>query len=167
VNHSIQVWQFYGEKHVFECRTLFQSSLFASKPVVPLYVSTGVWAKGEPSVGSLYSSSLLSGRKLIVVTMKILSEELTVAAEERAERDEFRRRLREEWRLLWSERFDDRVRAEGVAARDYQLFFTDCGRVIFATTEAKARAISRIVWTARLGKARHRDLFFTSFSGEF
>jgi hypothetical protein len=64
---------------------------------------------------------------------------------ERAERDEFRRRLKEEWRLLWSERFDDRVRAEGVAPRDYPLVFTDRGHVIFATREAKAPSLSDII----------------------
>jgi hypothetical protein len=61
------------------------------------------------------------------------------------ERDEFRRRLKEEWRLLWSERFDDRVRAEGVAARDYPLFFTDRGHVICATREAKAPSFSDVL----------------------
>jgi hypothetical protein len=82
---------------------------------------------------------------LIVVTMKMLSEELTVATEERAERDEFRRRLKEEWKLLWSERFDDRVRAEGVAARDYPLVLADRGHVIFATREAKAPSFNDVI----------------------
>jgi hypothetical protein len=70
---------------------------------------------------------------------------LIVDENERAERDEFRRRLKEEWKLLWSERFDDRLRAEGVAARDYPLVFTDRGRVIFATREAKAPSLSDII----------------------
>ena len=64
---------------------------------------------------------------------------------ERAERDEFRRRLKEEWSLLWSERFDDRVRGEGVASRDYPLVFADRGHVIFATREAKAPSLSDII----------------------
>jgi hypothetical protein len=110
-----------------------------------LYASTGVRAKGEAPATSHYSFSLLSGRKLVVVALKIVSEELTMAVEERVERDEFRRRLKEEWRLLWSERFDDKVRAEGVAARAYPLVFTDRGHVIFATREAKAPSFSDVV----------------------
>lgn len=49
---------------------MFQLSLFSPKLVVLLYVSTGALAKGEASVDSHYSSSLLSGRKLIVVRLK-------------------------------------------------------------------------------------------------
>jgi hypothetical protein len=78
-------------------------------------------------------------------------EDLTVDENERGERDEFKRKLKEEWRLLWSERFDDRVRAEGVAARDYPLVFTDRGHVIFATRKAKAPSLSDIIdyWRAQ------------------
>lgn len=60
-------------------------------------------------------------------------------------RDEFLRRLKEEWGFLWRERFDDRVRAEGVAVRDYPLVFTDRGFVIFASRDAKAPSFSEIV----------------------
>jgi hypothetical protein len=34
---------------------------------------------------------------------------------------------------LWKERFDDKVRAEGVANRDYSSLFVEKGTVIFAT----------------------------------
>jgi hypothetical protein len=64
---------------------------------------------------------------------------------DRPKRDEFRRRLKEEWRLLWMERFDDRVRAEGVAVRDYTLLFMDRGSIIFATRDAKAPSFSEIL----------------------
>lgn len=69
----------------------------------------------------------------------------------RAERDEFRRKLREEWGLMWRERFDDRVRAEGVVVRDYPLLFTDRGSVIFASRDAKTPGFSEIVevWASR------------------
>ena len=72
-------------------------------------------------------------------------------AEESVKLDDFRRRLREEWRLLWSERFDDKVSAEGVAVRDYPLVFADRGHVIFATREARAPSFSDIVnhWRAQ------------------
>lgn len=47
--------------------------------------------------------------------------------------------------LLWRERFDDRVRAEGVAVRDYPLLFTDRGFVIFASRDAKAASFSEVI----------------------
>ncbi|MCJ7431304.1 hypothetical protein MUO83_08865 [Candidatus Bathyarchaeota archaeon] len=69
----------------------------------------------------------------------------------RDERDAFRSRLKEEWGLLWTERFDDRVRAEGVSVRDYPLLFMSRGHVIFATRDAKAPSFSQImeVWASQ------------------
>lgn len=69
----------------------------------------------------------------------------------RAEQDEFRRRLKEEWRLIWWERFDDQVRAEGIAVRDYPLLFMDRGHVVFASRDAKTPVFSEIVkvWVSR------------------
>lgn len=64
---------------------------------------------------------------------------------DRFRRDEFRQRLKEEWRLLWRERFDDRIRAEGIAVRDYPLLFMDRGFVIFASRDAKAPNFSEVV----------------------
>lgn len=63
----------------------------------------------------------------------------------RDERDVFRGRVKEEWGLLWTERFDDRVRAEAVSVRDYPLVFTSRGHVIFATRNAKAPSFSQIM----------------------
>ena len=66
-------------------------------------------------------------------------------SESRVERDAFRSRLKEEWGLLWTERFDDRVRAEGISVRDYPLLFMGRGHVIFASRDAKAPSFSEIV----------------------
>ena len=41
--------------------------------------------------------------------------------------------LKAEWKRLWRERFDDRVRAEGVAKDDYSAVFVERGTVILAT----------------------------------
>jgi len=41
--------------------------------------------------------------------------------------------LRRQWRLLWRERIDDKVRAEGIASKDFELLFVDRGTVIVAT----------------------------------
>lgn len=46
---------------------------------------------------------------------------------------EFVHKLREQWSLLWRERIDDRVRAEGIASEDYEMLFVDQGTVIIAT----------------------------------
>lgn len=45
--------------------------------------------------------------------------------------------LRNEWKALWREHIDDRVRAEGIANRDYSKLFVDCGLVIVATRDYK------------------------------
>ena len=45
--------------------------------------------------------------------------------------------IRAEWKKLWCERHDDRVRAEGVAAREYQDLFVDKGTIIYASRDFK------------------------------
>ena len=45
--------------------------------------------------------------------------------------------VKEEWKLLWRDRFDDRVRAEGIANQEYPLLFVKRGRVIVATRDFK------------------------------
>ncbi len=63
----------------------------------------------------------------------------------RAERDEFRRKLKDEWKLLWRERFDDKLRAEGVAVRDYPLLLMGRGYVVFASRQTKTPNFSDVV----------------------
>ena len=43
--------------------------------------------------------------------------------------------LKAEWKRLWQERFDDKVRAEGVATDDYSSLFVEKGTVIKATKD--------------------------------
>lgn len=45
--------------------------------------------------------------------------------------------VREQWRSLWQERIDDKVRAEGIASKDYGMLFVERGTVIFATRDFK------------------------------
>jgi hypothetical protein len=45
--------------------------------------------------------------------------------------------LKAEWKRLWRERFDDRVRAEGIANKDYSQVFVERGTVILATRNFK------------------------------
>jgi hypothetical protein len=70
--------------------------------------------------------------------------------DERVKRHEFLLKVKEEWRLMWRERFDDRIRAEGVAIRDYPLVSTDRGfvtrgLVVFASRDAETPSFSEIV----------------------
>jgi len=46
--------------------------------------------------------------------------------------------LKIEWKRLWRERLDDKVRAEGVAIDDYNSLFIDKGTIIHATRDFKA-----------------------------
>jgi len=52
---------------------------------------------------------------------------------------------RMQWKLLWRDRIDDRVRAEGVADRDYSLLFVDRGDVIIATRDFKPLSLREIL----------------------
>ncbi len=45
--------------------------------------------------------------------------------------------LKVEWKRLWLERMDDKVRAEGIAIKDYSSLFVDKGLVIHATRDCK------------------------------
>jgi hypothetical protein len=89
-------------------------------------------------------------RFVICFSLPLLSRRDMLVEMTRDEEDDFRRRLKDEWKRLWRERFDDKVRAEGVASQDYPLVFTDRGQVIFATREAKAPSFSDIIeyWRA-------------------
>jgi hypothetical protein len=70
---------------------------------------------------------------------------------EKVGREEFRSVLKQEWGLMWRERYDDRVRAEGVVVRSYPLLFVDRGIVIFASRDAKTPVFREILefWASR------------------
>ena len=50
---------------------------------------------------------------------------------------EFVDELRTEWKSLWQNRIDDKVRAEGIAKQDYSKLFVEQGTVIMATRDYK------------------------------
>ena len=56
---------------------------------------------------------------------------------EYAERKAFIEELKRQWRLLWNERIDDKLKAEGIASQDFVLLFVDRGTVIMATRDYK------------------------------
>jgi hypothetical protein len=61
--------------------------------------------------------------------------------------------LRAEWKRLWRERLDDRVRAEGIAKQDYCPLFVEKGTVIFATRDFKLLSFREILEEHGIGDA--------------
>lgn len=53
--------------------------------------------------------------------------------------------LRKQWNLMWWERIDDKLRAEGIAKREYSKLFIERGLVITATKDFKPLNFSEIV----------------------
>ena len=64
--------------------------------------------------------------------------------------------LREQWRRLWRERIEDRVRAEGIADKDFSSLFVDKGTVITATRNFKQLRLREIL---QLHKLQELDKF--------
>jgi len=58
--------------------------------------------------------------------------------------------LREEWKRLWRERIDDKVRAEGIANADFSNLFVDKGTIIFATRDFKQLSFREILQQHKL-----------------
>lgn len=59
--------------------------------------------------------------------------------------EELSKELREQWKTLWRERIDDKVRAEGIANKDYSKLFVEKGTVIFATRDFKMLSFREIL----------------------
>jgi hypothetical protein len=53
--------------------------------------------------------------------------------------------LKVEWKRLWQERVDDKVRAEGIAVDDYCRLFVEKGLIIHATRDYKALSFREIL----------------------
>lgn len=53
--------------------------------------------------------------------------------------------IREQWKTLWRERIDDKVRAEAIANRDYESLFVEKGTIIFATRNFKMLSLTEIL----------------------
>ncbi len=53
--------------------------------------------------------------------------------------------VKTQWKLLWSERFDDKERAEGVSTNDYQVLYIEQGTIIHATRDFKALSFKQIL----------------------
>lgn len=53
--------------------------------------------------------------------------------------------LKAQYETLWRERIDDKVRAEGIANRDYSMLFVEKGTVIFATRDFRPLSFKEIL----------------------
>jgi hypothetical protein len=53
--------------------------------------------------------------------------------------------LKTEWKLLWSERFNDKIRAEDVSLKDYNALNVERGTVIHANRDFKAVTFKEIL----------------------
>ena len=53
--------------------------------------------------------------------------------------------LRVQWKQLWRNRIDDKIRAEGIANQDYSKLFDERGTVIIATREYTPRDFVEIL----------------------
>jgi hypothetical protein len=60
--------------------------------------------------------------------------------------------LKEQWASLWRDRIDDRVKAEGIASKEYQSLFVDDGEVIIATRDFKPLNFTDILDRHRLSR---------------
>ena len=54
-------------------------------------------------------------------------------------------KLKVQWKLLWDERFNDKVRAEGVSEKDYEILNVERGTVITATRDFKVLSFKDIL----------------------
>jgi len=54
-------------------------------------------------------------------------------------------KIKVQWRHLWQERMNDKVRAEGVATNDYSMLFVDKGTGIHATRNFKPLRFKEIL----------------------
>ncbi|MEM2969250.1 MAG: hypothetical protein QXJ76_08135 [Candidatus Bathyarchaeia archaeon] len=61
--------------------------------------------------------------------------------------------LKIEWKRLWSERLDDKVRAEGIATTDYCNLFVERGLIIHATKDYKALSFREILEQHQIANA--------------
>lgn len=85
-----------------------------------------------------YSYLLLSGRDFIEMSL---------------EQKEMVEQLKTEWKKLWHERVDDKVRAEGIATGEYTKLFVEKGTIIHATRDFKALSFKEILEQNQIANA--------------
>ncbi len=69
------------------------------------------------------------------------------------EKKQFMDEFKSQWKNMWRDRLDDRVRAEGIADKDYSLLSVDRGTVIIATRKFKLLDFKEILQQHDLSSA--------------
>lgn len=64
---------------------------------------------------------------------------------ENVDREEQIQQLRTQWKSLWDQKFEDKVRAEGIAKTDYPLLFIEKATVVYATRKFSMPALRDIL----------------------
>ena len=124
-----------------------------------MHSTFGLYLWGLPiglcSLGSTYSSAcfIRSGVMFLINEVRVLGKfcsgsrgdtiVVTFVDAEAPKVDA--EKVKEEWRLLWRGRIDDKVRAEGVADRSFSLLAVERGTVIVATRDFKALNLKEIL----------------------
>jgi len=72
------------------------------------------------------------------------SEEDTFESRAKAQK-ELVEAIKLQWKLLWNERFNDKLRAEGVSENDYEILKVERGTIIHATRDYKALNFKEIL----------------------
>jgi hypothetical protein len=75
--------------------------------------------------------------------------------------------LKVQWKTLWQERFDDKLRAEDAATDDYSRLFVDKGTVIHATRDFKALNFKEILEQHKIANAEQFTRFLSLFNLNF
>ena len=61
--------------------------------------------------------------------------------------------VKSEWKKLWQDRVDDKVRAEGIATSDYSKLFVEKGTIIHATRDFKALSLREVLEQNQIANA--------------
>jgi hypothetical protein len=67
------------------------------------------------------------------------------AKQQKSEQETLVEQLKLQWKQLWSERFNDKIRAEGISVADYEKLQVQKGTVIHATRDYKALNFKEIL----------------------
>jgi hypothetical protein len=66
--------------------------------------------------------------------------------------------LREQWRKMWRERIDDKVRAEGITSQDFMELFVEQGTVIIASRDYRPPDFEEILENHRPEAMKSQEL---------
>lgn len=76
-------------------------------------------------------------RAIIISVSTTSSQKLPPETPENAQK-ELVEKVKAQWKLLWNERYNDKVRAEGISVNDYEILRVERGTIIHATRDFKA-----------------------------